>query len=274
MELLTVMTKFSILLFVVSTMLLTGMELRLTQITDVLKRPLFVADVLATNFLLMPLATLGLLAFLPVSDGTRIGLIILSLSAGAPFIPKLAKIAGADGALATAAMLLLMVATVFVLPLGLPIMLDTVRVDSAGIAKSLVEMMIVPLGIGLALRAHNERLAAKWQGAMARLSDFAMLLMVLLLSLSNFKNVLGFFGTGFLAVLLFMMMALLLGYVAGGSFYRKRVVSALAAGQRGVSAALIVEMHSFDNPDAKITIVTVMIVGLFILIFAAKKFAR
>lgn len=36
MKFLTIMTKFSILLFVVLTMLLTGMELRLIQITDVL----------------------------------------------------------------------------------------------------------------------------------------------------------------------------------------------------------------------------------------------
>ena len=153
MESLQLFFNLAVVVFVISTMLSMGLALRVSQIIDPLKKPLLIADVLVTNFLLVPLATMAIVTFLPVDNETKIALIILSLSAGAPFTPKLAEIAKGDTALATAVMLLLMVATVFILPFALPFFIGgDVAVDSLAIAKSLVVMMIVPLAIGLAVK--------------------------------------------------------------------------------------------------------------------------
>jgi BASS family bile acid:Na+ symporter len=275
MEILGLIFNLSVVLFVVATMLSMGLALNLSQIIDPLKKPLLVADVVITNFLLIPLATLALIFLLPVDEGTRIGLIILSLSAGAPFIPKLAEIAKGDTALATAVMLLRMVATVVILPIGLPMMLGgDVQVDSLSIAKSLVIMMIIPLAIGLWVKAKKADFAALWQGRMVKLSNIALLAIIILLTILNGKDILEVMGYGLLAVILFMMISLAIGYLAGGKFYHKRVVSSLSAGQRNISAALVVAAQNFDNPEVTVIIIAASIVGLIILLVAAKKFVQ
>jgi len=275
MELLGVVFNLSVVVFVIATMLSMGLALRVSQIIDPLKKPLLVVDVLVTNFLLIPLATLAIIALLPVSEGVKIGLIILSLSAGAPFTPKLAEIAKSNTALATAVMLLLMVATVLLLPLGLPIMIGgDVAVDSASIAKSLVMMMIIPLVIGLLIKSKAETFAARWQGRMVKLSNVALLLIIVLLAILNGQAMLDIVGYGLVAVILFMLASLLIGYLAGGKVYENRVVSSLGAAQRNISAALVVAAQNFKDPEVTVTIIAVSVVGLFILLFSAKKFIK
>lgn len=275
MELLATVFNLSVVLFVVATMLSMGLALNLSQIIEPLKKPLLVITVVVTNFLVVPLATLALVWFLPVDEGTKIGLIILSLSAGAPFIPKLAEIAKSDTALATAVMLLLMIATVIILPFALPLMLDgDVSVDSLSIAKSLVVMMIFPLALGLFIKAKAEVFAERWQGRMVKLSNIALLLIIVLLVFLNGKAMLEIIGYGLVAVVLFMLLTLVIGYIAGGKVYHKRVVSSLATGQRNISAALVVAAQNFDDPEVTVIIIAVSVVGLFILLMSAKKFVK
>ncbi len=267
--------NLSVLVFVVATMLSMGLALNLSQIVKPLKKPILVLDVIVTNFMIIPLATLGIASLLPIDEGVKIGLVIVSLSAGAPFTPKLVEIAKSDTALATAVMLLLMVVTVILLPIGLPIMLGgDVNVDSGAIAKSLVIMMIFPLAIGLFIKSKAEDFAKKWQGKMVKLSNMALLAIIILLVILNGKAMINFIGYGLLAVVLFMVISLVIGFVAGGKMYEKRVVSSLAAAQRNISAALVVAAQNFENPNVTVTIIAVSVVGLFILLFSAKKFAR
>jgi len=275
MEFLSSVFSLSVVIFVVSTMLSMGFALNLSQIVQPLKKPLLVVDVLATNFIIIPFVTLGIASLLPIDEGTKIGLVILSLSAGAPFTPKLAEIAKADTALATAVMLLLMVATVVLLPVGLPLMISgDVSVDSGAIAKSLIIMMIIPLAIGLFTKATLRNYAEKWQPKMVKLSNIALLVIIVLLSVLNGKSMIDFIGYGLLAVVLFMVLSLVIGFVAGGKVYEKRVISSLAAAQRNISAALVVAAQNFEDPSVTVTIIAVSVIGLFILLFSAKKFAR
>jgi len=275
MEILGYIFNISVVLFVVATMLSMGLALNVSQLVEPLKKPLLVANVIITNFVLIPLATLLLVSIIPVDEGTKIGLLILSLAAGAPFTPKLAEIAKGDTALATAVMLLLMVSTVVILPIGLPMMLSgDIQIDSLSIAKSLIIMMIIPLVIGLLIKIKSESFAAVWQGRMVKFSNISLFAVIILLTILNGKALLAVIGYGLVAVVLFMGISLFIGYLVGGKFYHKRVVSALSAGQRNVSAALVVAAQNFDDPEVTVIIIAVSIIGLFILLFTAKKFVR
>jgi len=275
METLTLLFNLSVVLFVITTMLSMGLGLQVSQIIEPLKSPLLIVDVLVTNFLLVPLAVLLIIFLIPVDEGTKIGLIILSLAAGAPFTPKLVEIAKGDIALATAVMLLQMVVTVAILPFALSIMLDgDIVVDSLAIAKSLVIMMIIPLLFALWAKAKFEAVAAVWQGRMIKFSNLTLLVIIILMTILNGKDILDVFGYDMLAVILFIIVALLIGYVSGGKLYPNRVVSSLSVGQRNISAALVVAAQNFDDPKVTIIIIAVSIIGLFILLFSAKKFVR
>jgi len=275
MQTLNLLFNLSVVIFVISTMLSMGLALQVSQIVEPLKRPLLLGVVLTTNFILVPLATLAIVTLLPVDTGTEEALMLLALSAGAPFIPKLVEIAKGDTALATAVMLLLMVATVFILPFALPLFIGTeVAVDSLAIAKSLVVMMIIPLLIGLVIKAKYDTFASTWQGRMVKLSNILLLVIIILLTLINAKDIIGIFGYTLVAILLFQISALAIGYAMGGEHHYKRVVSSLSAGQRNVSAALVVAAQNFTDPKVSIVIIAVSIIGLFILIGAAKQYVK
>jgi BASS family bile acid:Na+ symporter len=275
METLALLFNISVALFVIATMLSMGLGLKVSQIVKPLKSPLLIANVLLTNFLLVPLAVLLIVSFVPVDEGTKIALIILALAAGAPFTPKLVEIAKGDIALATAVMLLQMVVTVVILPFALPLMLGgDIVVDSMAIAKSLVIMMIIPLVLALWVKAKFEAVAAVWQGRMVKFSNILLLVIIVLMSILNGKDIVAIFGYDMIAVIIFMLASLAIGYVAGGKLYHNRVVSSLSAGQRNISAALVVAAQNFEDPKVTIVIIAVSIVGLFILLFAANKFKQ
>jgi len=275
-EILSILFQVAIVIFVVATMLSMGLSLKVSEIVKPLKDSKLVSLMIGVNFLLIPLATLGINTLLPLDAGTQTALMILALSAGAPFIPKLVEIAKSDTALATAVMLLLMVATVVILPFALPLFVEgDVVVDSLSIAKSLVIMMIIPLVIALYIKAKKDAFAMKWQPIMVKLSNIALLVIIVIMSILHGKAILGIIGFDMIAIILFMIVALFIGYIVAKPFHTNEVVSSLAAGQRNISAGLVVAAQNFaQDPKVSIVIIAVSVIGLFILLFSAKKFIR
>ena len=148
-EILQITFKISVSVFVIGSMLGMGLGLTVKQIVDPLKDTKLVALSLIANFIIVPLFVYGITMLLPLSEGYKIGLILLSISAGAPFLPKLADIAKSNVPFSIGLMLLLMVVTIFYLPLVLPFLLKGAEVSSWEIAKSLIIMMLSPLIIAL-----------------------------------------------------------------------------------------------------------------------------
>jgi BASS family bile acid:Na+ symporter len=206
-----------------------------------------------------------------LGEGEKIALILISVAAGAPFIPKLADIAKANVPYSIGLMLLLMVVTIFLMPIVLPYMLEGVKVDSWGIAKSLIITMLTPLILGLAIRAFFEKTALLIQPLFAKLTNLAMLLVIVTLVILNTNHLILMIGYPLLAIIIFLISAMVIGYFLGGDDKKTRIVSAIGTGQRNISAALLVATQNFDNPDIVIMLVGVSIFGLFIMMPYAKK---
>ena len=141
------------LVFVVSSMVAMGLGLKVAQITAPLRNLRLVSLSLLANFVLMPAAAVVLARVLRLDEPLGVGLLVLGVAAGAPFLPKLTQIAKGNLAFAVALMVLLMVITVGYLPLVLPVLLPGVSVNPAKIARSLVLLMLVPLAVALAVNA-------------------------------------------------------------------------------------------------------------------------
>src|SRR2546423_10371913 len=152
-ELLSKAATVAMLTFVVSSMLAMGAGLTVSRISEPLRNVRLVLLALLANFVLMPLGALALAKMLWLDEPFGLGLLLLGCAAGAPFLPKLAELAKGSLPFAVGAMVLLMVVTVGYLPLVLPLLLPGTSVDPANIARSLVLLMLLPLGVGLALKA-------------------------------------------------------------------------------------------------------------------------
>jgi BASS family bile acid:Na+ symporter len=275
MELLSKAVTVAMLSFVVSSMLAMGMALSVSQILEPLRNARLVVLALLANFVLMPLGAFALAKILSLDEPLGVGLLLLGCAAGAPFLPKLAELARGNLPFAVGAMVLLMVITVAYLPIVLPLLLPGVTVNPGKIAQSLALLMLLPLAIGLFVKARYESTAVRVKPTLDWLSNISLILLIVLITVVNFDKVLQVFGTrGILAALLFIALGFCIGWVLGGPGKDTRPVLALATAQRNIAAALVVGSQSFGDPKVVVMVIVVAIVGLIILMPLSRAVAK
>src|SRR6476469_3500709 len=174
MELLSKAVPITMLAFVVSSMLAVGLSLTIQQIVAPLRNKRLIFLALFANFVLMPLGALAIAKLLRLDQPLGIALILLGGAAGAPFLPKLAGVAKGNLAFAVGLMVLLMVLTVGYMPVVMPLLLEGVSVDPTAIARSLVILMLLPLVIGLGVRARFAAAAERAAPVLNKLSTLSL----------------------------------------------------------------------------------------------------
>ena len=236
------------LTFVVGSMLGTGLSLTVAQIVQPLKNARLVILALLANFVLVPLLAFGITRVVPMDEALQVGLIVLATTAGAPFLVKEVQAAKGNLSLGVGLMFLLMVVTIFYVPLVLPLLLPGVEVNAWDIAKSLIVTMLVPIILGLMYRSHSPEGAGQWAPFMNKVSGVALLIMLVTGLGLNISNIIDLIGSrGFLALILFVVGSLLIGMVLGGRDPAVRSVLGLGTAQRNVAAAILVTTLNFGD---------------------------
>ena len=274
MDGLTALVKASALVFVVSSMLAMGLSLTIQQIIEPLKNVRMVLVALVVNFVAVPLLAVAIQAVADLDDDLYTGLILVATAAGAPFLPKLAQAAKGDIALSVGVMVLLMVITIGYMPLVLPLLLSDVDVDVWAIARSLIVVMLIPLAIGLFAKARHSELADQLQPHMSQASTLAILFMLVGGIILSWSDIVDLVGTGGLIVaVVFILVALALGYATGGSDPAQRSVLGLGTAQRNLSAALVVGAQNV-SAEALTYIIVIALIGLAMLLPLAAEFGK
>ena len=272
---LTALSNGAVLLFVVTTMLAMGLSLTLSQILAPLRNVRLVVLALVANFVLVPLLALALTRIIPLSEPLKIGLILLGVAGGAPFLPKLAQMAHGDVAFGVGLMVLLTVVTIISLPLDLPLLLPGVTVNPLSIVISLVLSMLLPLGIALLVRARYPEQAEQLLPVIGQASNAALVLLLVTSLLVNFQQLIGLIGTGgILAALALIAGGFVIGYLLGGPRGDTRSVLGLGTGQRNIAAALLVSTQSFSDAQVLAMVLAGSTLGLFVLLPLAWEFGR
>jgi predicted Na+-dependent transporter len=252
-----------------------GLSLTVGQIIDPLRNIRLVVLALVANFLLVPILAVFISRVFSLDKPLEIGLILLATAAGAPFLPKLAEVAKGSAAFSVGLMVLLMVVTIIYLPLVLPLLLGDVDVNPWDIAQSLIVLMLMPLAIGLFIRARYVETAAKLQPTFAQASNIAILFLTILGLVLNFENMIDLVGSlGILAGIVFILGALVVGYLLGGSEGELKSVMGLGTAQRNISAALVVAAQNFDDPNVVTYLMVLAVIGLVILMPAAGELGK
>ena len=268
-------SSVAVVVFVVSSTLSVGLSLTVGQILAPLKNARLVVLSLAANFVLAPLVALGLWRVLGLDEPLGIGLLLCGLAAGAPFLIKLAEFAKADLAFAVGLMVLLMVVTVGYLPLALPFFLEGITVNPVKIARSLIVLMLIPLAVGLLVRARRSGAASRIRPTIGWISNISMILVVVLTMAGHFKSVLSVFGTfGVLAAVVYTVVCVGIGWLLGGPAKSTRGVLALGTAQRNAAAAFVVAGQNFDDAKVIVMITVVLIVDFLMLLPFARILAR
>ena len=264
------------LVFVVTSMLAMGLSLTVSQIIAPLRNARLVILALVANFVLVPSVAYLITSIFPLSDGLKIGLILVSTAAGAPFLPRLAQIAKGNLAFSVGLMVLLMVVTIAYMPGILPRLLQGVSVDPWSIARPLILLMLIPLSIGLFIKARYAEIAGALHPYLARASTIALILLIIAGLLAHVKAVLAMFSSGgIIALLLFLALAFGFGYLLGGKDGSIRSVLGLGTAQRNLSAALVIATANFaGNLDVIVMVLVLGLVDLILLMLIAGELGR
>ena len=274
-EALTAVTRLLVLIFLVSSMSGIGLGLTLSQIIVPLRNVKLIVFAVIMNFIVVPLLAVTTARLLRLDEPFALGLLLLGLAAGAPFLPKVVGIANGDVASAVGLMVLLMVGTTVFLPLALPLLIKGVQVNPWKIARFLILLMLVPLVVGLIVRAGAKSFGARARPIFEGLSTGVLLLVLVLIVTVHFQGVLRIFGTGAIfAALLFAIFSAVAGWLVGGTDLAQRTVLGLGTGLRNIPAALVVSVQNFKDPNVSVMVLVTTLVGILILLPAARLIGR
>jgi BASS family bile acid:Na+ symporter len=164
--------------------------------------------------------------------------------------------------------MVLILITIFTMPLMLPYLIEGVSVDQSGTALYLVVFMLIPLIITMALRAQVPSVAEKLYPIINRVSDLSIVVVLFIYTIGLFTSdfsvragtLLGLEGT--LVAILFILGSFGIGYVLGGPELRNREVLAFGTGFRNVSAALVVVSANFENPQILFMVLVIAAFGI------------
>ena len=255
-DILTTLYNLMGLVFVIGTIISMGLSLTMKQIIGPLRNVRFVIIALLANFVVVPITAYILIQLFSLDEPLAVGLLLVSLAAGAPGLPKMAEFARQDTAAATSLMVLLVVITIIVLPVALPLFLTEVSVTFWDIASGLVFLILIPLAASLFVRARWGQFAISAQPHFTQASNISLLFLLVLMIVLNFSNVVDLIGSGgLLASLILVIVSAVGAYLLGTFGKADKWVQAFGAGQRNIAAAMVVATMNFGNEEVVMVVV-------------------
>jgi BASS family bile acid:Na+ symporter len=272
------------LLFVTFAAFANGLNLNISATVASLKgRALPTVAVLIANFVVVPLLVgLTLYAFDFTAQATM-AFALLSVVAGAPFVAMFTRIADGDAAFAAAISLILLLVTIPFMPLVLPWLLGALNVAQPSVTtwhllKPLLWFILLPLGLGLAVRWRYPTLAEKMAPHCGQVSLVGIALHVTLMFVAFWNDVVTELHTGEYLYSIFMPIGCgLVGYLLGLLFTPSgmraagkgmRLAAAIGTAQKGSQAlicSLIFAMGAFSVAGVVAlgsSVITILILGI------------
>jgi BASS family bile acid:Na+ symporter len=176
---------------------------------------------------------------------------------------------------ATALMVLLMGASVVVMPVALPLFATGMRVQPGRIAMPLVLLMLTPLLLGMAWQRVAPQTGAKLLPVITKTSNIAFIAVVLLVCGTNLTALAGVFGSGAIAAAILFVVLLFAGaWVLAEPDPAVRRLLGYATGGRNIGAALVTAGASAVDPKAVVMLIVTGLVGLVLLLTVAVRARR
>ena len=121
---LTLVLKITLVVFIASSLLDMGLRLDPQDAARGLRNIRFVRLTLFWGFVASPALAFAITRFLPLAPSYTMGLLLMGITPCAPFVPMIVERAKGDLGYTAAFMLLTSIATIVVVPLAVPLMIE------------------------------------------------------------------------------------------------------------------------------------------------------
>jgi BASS family bile acid:Na+ symporter len=239
-EILQLVLKISIMVFMVGTMAGIGAELAIGEALAALRNVRFIGMTVVWGWVLCPSFAYLLAKIIPMEQSYAIGLILLGMTPCAPFMPMMVKIARGDLAYTGAIVLLGAIGTVAFMPFAVPRMLAGLTADAWLVGKPLLFFVLAPLFVGIAVKRFAEPVASRLYPLVKKTTDIITIVMLLAMAIAYGKGFIGAIGSYAIGTLILFVGVVTLATDRLGFGLKQRQRSVLTIGMctRNLGAAI------------------------------------
>ena len=259
--------NLTVVVFTVASLMAGGLGCDLKEALKSLRSAKLIAPTLIWGWMVGPAIAWLLIRVLPLSEGHAAGLMLASLAPIAPFLPMAAAKARGDLTFTGAYILLGTVATVVLMPVMAPLLIKGLTLSVWPLAKPLIVLVLIPLLIGVAIKAYKPTVAVKIFPAVKKTGGIFLLLCLgtcLLIYGKEMLSTIGSFAPG--AWILFMVLMAVLPYVIGFRLdQNQKSVIALGMSSRNISAGFVA-FFGITDPPAGMFLMVLLVVPLHVII--------
>lgn len=237
-------------------MIAIGLGVTIQQVKSVAKDGKLLTRALIANYLLVPLAALALLVAFHAPAMAAAGFLIAAVCPGAPYGPPFTAMSKGNVPVAVGLMVILAGSSALIAPVLLHFLLPIIagnqqlKVDVLKIVTTLLVAQLLPLCIGLAIRASRPDLAAKLETPAKKLSTLLNLVVFAFILYVDWKTLAAISGRGYVGMLVLVIATLIIGWAFGGKNAPSRRAMAASTSVRNVGVALVIATGSFPGTAA------------------------
>jgi BASS family bile acid:Na+ symporter len=256
-----------VLVYLVATMLGSGLSLTPAQIFGPFRNVRLTLSAVVGNYVLIPVIAALLARLFNLDEPIRYGLVLLAMTAGAESIPLLTMNAKGNVGLSVGLLVTSLLIGVFYVPFMLGIFLKEVQIDKVHLLIKLSITVALPIVIGLVVKWRYEKAATFLAKYVHKIANLFMALTVVLILALNYDKIFSLFGTRALGVaVIYIVITFLLGYLLGGPDRANRAPMAFWFGARNASISMLLASQLFPDPNvlvmASVTVIFMILLML------------
>jgi BASS family bile acid:Na+ symporter len=275
-EILQVVLKISIVLFMVGNMAGLGAEVAMREALAALRNGRFIGMSIVWGWVLCPAFAYLLTKIIPMQQPYAIGLILLSMTPCAPFMPMMVKKARGDLGYTGAITLLATIGTVAFMPFAVPRMIPGFTADAWLIGKPLLFFVLVPFLVGMAVKHFAEPIAFRFCPLVKKTTDIITIVMLVAMAIAYGKDFIGAIGSYAIGTLILFVGGVTLATDRLGFGLKQRQKSVLTIGMctRNFGAAIAPLMAIRADSRSIVMVALGIPVTLIFSFLAARWYAR
>jgi predicted Na+-dependent transporter len=251
-QLLAALFNAGIVISVGATVLSLGMSFTVGQLVSPLRRVWLVVAMVVLNALVIPAVAWGIAKASPMNSQYVPGLVLATLGAGSAASLKAAQLARrADLPLAVSLAVVLQLVNIVAVPLWAGKVVTGASISAWDIVKSLLALVLLPLVVGLFIRARYTDHATSWQPELVKAANLALVIAMATGIAANWSTIVSLFGSWVSATAIaIVIVAGVLGLLLGGKNAEVRTTTGLVSSFRFGSLGLVIigtQLHG--NPS-------------------------
>jgi BASS family bile acid:Na+ symporter len=262
-------TKLVSGIMLVSIMLNAGLQCNRAHLAAVLKDFGLIVRAVLANFIIVPLVALLMVRALHLDTYVAIGVLLMAIAPGAPFLPRAAgRKPGGSLGLAIALSFILPALSVITIPITASLILPTVggaQVPASSFISTLLIFQLLPLVIGIIAGAMSPPLAKRLERPLVIIFFLAVLVLLGFLAGPIVKAVASVYGSrGLIAALVTVLVSVIAGWLLGGSHVEYRRTLGIATGLRNIGLCALIASSDFRETLVAPTVICYFLVQFIV----------